>query len=359
MYFFIICFSVLIIPFIIRKIVFRFRYALEKVKTDEMLKNREINSVEFYNKCVRKGIVDSEEEILAYAKEKGMNRYLTSNEKILEHFEQGKQFVEVNRALSNQKRQDYIKEQELNRKKHLEKYSKFQGREKRIQMLMPQYQQAKIKYLNSVENLNKLLDDKSLLQKEQEWAINCAYIQGNYDETDNINSAFEKIKSHKFKNDYISPDLLPVAIMVATKMVDECRRDFESAVFALDSATIASVSRESTEQVFKQLEIYDTQLKVTDSGTVKIKTLIRLKSPASINNIDAVVDGTICAVVYANNKKMGEALMSLPIDGISTSAVELKGYCVSTINKDFNYSVEFQPHNLWIIESISPDRIFH
>ena len=95
-------------------------------------------------------------------------------------------------------------------------------------------------------------------------------------------------------------------------------------------------------------------ISVTETGAVLIDVKVERSAtnPLMIyQSVPAVVDGFLCAALWIHGERVGQAIFTLPWDGVNYSTT-LHGICRFPMKKSDRYDVTFEPYNLWAIEKI-------
>ena len=115
-------------------------------------------------------------------------------------------------------------------------------------------------------------------------------------------------------------------------------------------AELLLVQEYPAEELLKKLNPELVSAVQSDTGAVLIKAKISAVHGAIYDNVSAVADGTIKAVLWEGDTRVGEALLTLPYDGAKTGGTTLEGICRSGPVRGKEYTATFEPHKLWMIE---------
>lgn len=95
-------------------------------------------------------------------------------------------------------------------------------------------------------------------------------------------------------------------------------------------------------------------IKQVQSKTGAVEVYVKLHSTPNLcifDNVTAVVDGCIKAILWDGEKKMGEAFFALPYHG-ATKDCELSSICRSSeLKGNQKYTITFESERLWAIET--------
>lgn len=122
----------------------------------------------------------------------------------------------------------------------------------------------------------------------------------------------------------------------------------------LEKARLALVDDKLTKQeLFDQLCItYETT--VDNSGVLSITAKVKLKQKLVIfGDVTAAIDGMLSAVIFLNDKSIGNILLVAPLEGIHSESKEtlLAGKMVVPYDdRKGNFTINIFPYSLWAIE---------
>lgn len=243
------------------------------------------------------------------------------------------------------------KELEETLKKELEKYAELIGN-KRITILKEKYSVVKKKYVG-IKDFVTHPERYADIHKERDWAVQggianaiAGPVAGAMVASDTArkNAEIRERNAHAYKqmND------------LAVKNFDryfEVSRDFRTIEEALESTQTKLFDIEMNQkELFEKLEIEITNLGVTISGACKLSVCIeQTKSIRLFDEVDAVVDGTISAELFQNDKLIGKALLVLPIDGTQKLCI-VEGICTEKFDQKIPVTVKYKPYHLWAME---------
>lgn len=94
----------------------------------------------------------------------------------------------------------------------------------------------------------------------------------------------------------------------------------------------------------------------TEAGGVKLKVQLDSTPNLKILDADAVVDGSFIVLLKDGNEVVGKAICSLPYGG-ATIYRKVDCICTNILKATEEYTFEFLPHNLWLIET--NDHVFY
>ncbi len=273
----------------------------------------------------------------------------------------------VKKEKSNEKKQkelNKIKEKERKRLIWLTKFSQLEGRQKRISMA--KYQMEELKDFYDFFSSSKTLIINKLMEKESDGTIRAGAMMaiggtlGGIDSMINTQKENEELRRNK--------ERLKPKYKVCLEKEDESNILYIKYKNIYEKSKVALVSKTPTEEVFKRLYLDVVNVHISETGAFDISVYVSLNESFKIfDDVDAVVDGTIAADLYQNNKFVGRALLVLPLSGIgkdyNTGAYDphgmnLASHFIRGINIDGNaqpdypWDVKFAPLHLWEIEKI-------
>lgn len=145
-----------------------------------------------------------------------------------------------------------------------------------------------------------------------------------------------------------------------------------------DKTSTKLISDLPKEKVFQSLTFSNTQVNVSDSGTVTVTTQVVADPKLTIfENTPALVDGSVIAEIYdSKHTKIGEAVLVFPVYGsdtvywdkkvdhlpltssagrkrakdLASSQTPLEGMCLFCGQPGKKYTVKFVPGDLWAME---------
>lgn len=119
---------------------------------------------------------------------------------------------------------------------------------------------------------------------------------------------------------------------------------------AIETHNLKLMGKETTQEVFKMLNITCDNVSISKSGTFKMSATVKANGKLFIyGDTPAVADGTIVAHLHQNGVEVGHANLVLPIDGVTTTA-QTVGMGFSSAKQNVNTTITFTAKNLWLIE---------
>ena len=109
----------------------------------------------------------------------------------------------------------------------------------------------------------------------------------------------------------------------------------------------------SSEDLMKSLNIETLSVTIYETGAIRIKSKVTHIPYIKLHDtVRAVVDGTIKAELYQEGKKVGCALLVIPVDGLYRNDIYLEGIDASaSAKKKIPYEVKYSAYHLWLIET--------
>ena len=315
----------------------------------------------FYTECKKQNIVNIHDSFQAkkavlVAQNLGMKEKDYGN--IISLYENAKKHV-------LEEEQKKLREKEKAEYENLNKYSDIYGRDKRVQMLTDlqnEYnQRAKILHQGACGLVS------ASQQKEIDWALHGGIASGLAGGAAGVAVAVDKqIKNAQIREQNqanlrsITPSLLKLE--EASMGWSRKARDMQHLI---DEANLKVVSDMSHDDVMKHLSFSKITADISETGSFKISATVKVKSPVEIMGRKAVVDGTVMATMYQNEKIIGSAALVFPVFGVDSTAELLGMYRGRTFRNEYGYTeyipseaVQNVPYeivieasdNLWIME---------
>lgn len=117
------------------------------------------------------------------------------------------------------------------------------------------------------------------------------------------------------------------------------------------------LSNPTAEEIWRSIQILDTDVKRNDSGVLEVNVYLWIKHPISVNapeNVPFVVDGTLTGIVFYEDTPIGTVHFPLPCYGLPINTnrdFTLKGLCNRSVEYPGTYTVKFEDtQNLWVME---------
>lgn len=238
-------------------------------------------------------------------------------------------------------------EEEFN---ELNKYSDLVGKAKRIQMLTDEMQNMLTTATQIEKTMNTVINSSQ--QKELNWATWGGIADGIAGPGAGIATAVDvQINNAKIRqqNEAAMDKLMP-AYMHVTNNANQLRSNAKAIQEEIRDFQTKLTCDIPAEKLFEKLSFSETDISVSDCGSVKITTMVELNEKFKIfDDVPAVIDGTIIGKIYSGDTLKGTAQLVLPLYGIGKKT-QLKGICLSDCKKGTNYTVKFVPKHLWALE---------
>lgn len=114
----------------------------------------------------------------------------------------------------------------------------------------------------------------------------------------------------------------------------------------------------SSNDIWKHIQAGKNKIVKSETGVLHISLAVRIEEPFVLDvpkGVGTVLDGTLKAEVWFDNKNLGTAYFPLPVDGISvnrTTSIELDAMLAKSVEFDGAYTLKLaDSHNLWIMEA--------
>ncbi len=245
------------------------------------------------------------------------------------------------------------------------KYAEFYGREKRIAILkdLQKVCQSKIEEKKKAEKNLRDLDIalySASQRKENDWATMGGIASGIAGPAAGLAVAMEaqaenaKIREENKINGEKMIGMIAQHGSIYSALngnIQELEAQAKALSRDIDDAKYKLVSDESAEEVFNYVKIKATNVKISETGAF----IIKATASAEENKIkvfdktEGVIDGTIAADLYQENKLVGTALLVLPFEGLKSSC-KFEGMGLQGAKQNVPHKIKFRPYKLWIME---------
>jgi len=243
-----------------------------------------------------------------------------------------------------------LREKDKNMFDSLNKYSDLTGKNKRIAMLNDIAASYWQKAANQKEYANLLM--RSGQQKEKNWAVHGGIAQGLGGIGAGIATAAHVQQQNmqiREANENYRRTVLPTHDRLRGS-ADDNRNKAAEIMKKIEDFKLKLVSDESADELMKRISFSNTDVRVSETGAVTVRTTASLDSSFRIfNDVPAIIDGTILAEIYDGNQPCGTAHLVLPLYGLERN-VNLKGICLDCGKPGTTYTVKFVPKHLCAIE---------
>ena len=245
-----------------------------------------------------------------------------------------------------------LKQKERNEQAFLEKYLPYRGREKRIEMLCDKRDEL----LQKLEGRHTI-NPNALQQKEHDWSVMGGLANGIAGPAAGVATAI----NYQQKNAQIRRDNAKVGAFVADINsaieerirhlkweVEDCNKKIESS----HSKLIGEESEQETLRLMDFLEFYSERVTVSQTGSVYISVNMSSSTSPTLydGEVKARIDGFVQAELVKNGSIAGSAILTLPMLGLDESGKEIKGICTETSDAQAQYTINYKPIALWLIE---------
>lgn len=309
----------------------------------------------FYEKCCENGINDlTTEKDLQKAILIAEQLSIKNTKNIKKIYQQGKELYKADKAAEYAA----VNRQKLREKKEAEKvifdertkYAEFKGREKRAAILKDKADALFGEAYRLEKGMDLLM--RSSQQKEIDWAthggIAAGLAGGGAGAAVAIDAQIRNMEI-RAKNDEAMKSLIPASMLIKGSASD-MRKKAGDIILLKNAAEIKLIGNIPAEDLMQYFVFNNKKVTISETGAFEISVNAKLKRDVTIfDDVSAVIDGTIAADLYQDNKKVGTALMVLPTFGIG-EACTLEGICLSGASKDKPYELKLRPYHLWAME---------
>lgn len=333
------------------------------------------NKKTFYLDCIKHGITDLSRVNSPEKRERlkvivSAHHLTHSDEKELHRiFMEGKRLVEGEKQDAQQKSLAKLKSEETERARLLQVYTGLHGRDKPIAMFKDLIKDCE-RRINAANSMP--------VPKESDGAVLAGIASGIGGTVPALMSLSATAQRNAQVREY-NQALNGMAAFAATSAGDRLGR----ARASLEAVRMKLVSDMPGTKVIKHLSFTDTEVTVSESGTIRVTTWVRGEDFTIFDGLPAVADGSVIAEVYDGKKKIGDAVMVFPIygsdsrferspsvidkdhflkahdckgaywqknRGSSKDMLYLEGICLFAGEPSKEYTVKFVPGDLWAIE---------
>ncbi|MBR5792361.1 MAG: hypothetical protein IKY34_04565 [Ruminiclostridium sp.] len=325
-----------------------------------------------YLDCKEAGIASADSRAnIAKIKLIAENMGLTCEETdLLELFNQAKEDdarkakAEETRAAEQRKR-----EQESEAEKAVEeskRYVNYVGREKLVQMCFDEAAKYRTIEMKCIEDENYIRNAgdslyQSSKQKEHDWATHGGIASGIAGGAAGLATAMniqQKNADIRARNDSLGYAIAGMQVQASAKVRERKKEAIKNAEIweeRVKNAKQRLVENLPEDDLLARLSPSFVKMSPSEIGTIDIEVTIS-STPGLViyDTVPAVVDGHIKAVFWNNDTRVGEAVLSLPYQGAIRNTT-LKSVFLPKDKATTNYSVTFEPIDLWVIET--PDTV--
>ena len=342
------------------------------IKVDQKRENKKT----FYTDCKKHGITDLS-RINSPEKRERLKAIVSAHhlthadeKKLHRIFTEGKRLGEGEKQATQQKSLAKLKSEETERARLLQVYTGLHGRDKPIAMFKDLIKDCH----RSIERANSMP-----VPKESDGAVLAGIASGIGGTVPALMSLSTTAQRNAQVREY-NQSLNGMAAFVATSAGDR----LVWAGAGLETVRVKLVSDMPGTKVIKHLSFTDTEVTVSESGTIRVTTWVRGEDFTIFDGLPAVADGSVIAEVYDGKKKIGDAVMVFPIYGSdsrfdsppsvidkdhflkaydckgaywqkrrsssSKDMLYLEGICLFAGELSKEYTVKFVPGDLWAIE---------
>lgn len=334
------------------------------------------NKQTFYTDCIKYGITDLSRVNSPEKRERlkaivSVHHFTHADEKELQRiFMEGKRLEEGEKQDAQQKSLAKLKSEETERARLLQVYTGLHGQDKPIAM-----------FEDYIKDCRRRINKASSMPvpKESDGAVLAGIASGIGGTVPALMSLSATAQHNAQVREY-NQALNGMAAFVATSAGGELDR----ACASLEAVRMKLVSDMPGTKVIKHLSFTDTEVTVSESGTIRVTTWVRGEDFTIFDGLPAVADGSVIAEIYDKKKKIGDAVMVFPIygsdsrfdrwspsvtdkdhflrahdckgaywqknRGSSKDMLCLEGICLFAGEPSKEYTVKFVPGDLWAIE---------
>lgn len=305
----------------------------------------------FFVECVLAEVNDfSKEKNIQRAKLLAKNYQLSYPNGIEALYQQGYDaHIEISKSFKEERLERIRKEEQIEYE-NLIQYSDFSGRDKRIAMLSD----IANKLMEEAAKADKLSTAVMSIgqEKERDWATLGGIANGLGGVGAGVSTAIDiqnKNMQIRANNKARRQQAAPASFLFFSEACDK-KKEAQEIIKKIKDAEQKLISYESPTDLIKKLTFQETKITISETGSATIRTKVSLKEKHIIfDDVPAVIDGTIIAKIYDEDKLCGKAKLVLPIDGLSDYEF-LRGICLNCCEQGKDYKIKFAAKNLWAME---------
>ena len=325
---------------------------------------------QFYKACKKAGIKDansSEEKARIMLQAKNKSLKMTQKEAI-DFFLLGKSEVEKFAEEDRKKREvalvKSLKTKERRYESETTRYKDLSGQDKMRTMCLDNVKVYKNQLDMLKRNAEEVLDSavstyNTLKQREGDWATAGGIASGIAGGAAGVAVAMDvqmRNAEIRLQNSQLQSSINSLAGLSYQQNIQkqvEVTEELEFWQKLADQSKELLVEELPDVDLIEKIAPVVTEQKQSKTGAVKLKVQIKPAANLKIyDTVNAIVDGSIKAVLWDGETKVGHAYLVLPYNG-ATYTTTLEGICCSdTLKPNKKYKVTFEAHHLWGIEKI-------
>ena len=305
----------------------------------------------FFIECVLAGYTDFSDKVSLERAKRLIEKYsLPESKDPAELFREGQASCQKALLKLDRKRLEKQAEAEYRKLLELTKYAGLKGRDKRIKMLSDRKAEME-RAAVSLDEYNRMLYN-STQEEEISWSIVGGLASGIAGPVAGVAAAANaQIENARIRAE--NEQRLQAAMPEYMAVHQEAYRNRESAGKLQDEIERTKeklVDDEPAEELMKKLRFTNTELLVSETGAVTVRTVVSAPKPFYIyKDLPAVIDGTVAAKVYLDGEPIGAAQMVFPVFGAGQD-INLEGMCEARAEKPGIFRIEIVPVSLWAME---------
>lgn len=324
----------------------------------------------FYKECLKAGVINVEGSAnIARIKLCAKNQSLNLNEEeAIKFYLLGKSEVErIDREKREEERNNLIREEkqvEYNFDLLNQNYAKLYGQEKTIAMCTQMAHKALREFNNLEDKEDYLMNAKNNIynshkQIEGDWAIFGGMASALGGTAAGISTALEiqqrnaEARVHNTNLDTSLNAMIGPLLMDNLLKKSDAQKEAKRWETIVERAKILLVDDCANCDLLEKISPTLKEQIRSETGAVYISVNIcKAKGLKIFGTVNAVVDGSIKAILWDNGIRIGEAIIPLPYKGADRKQT-ITGICRSPSLKDKVYDVTFETNRLWAIEVLN------
>jgi len=323
---------------------------------------------EFYRACWKAGVRSANTEAgIAKINECAREQFLRmSQQEAIDFFLLGQ--AEVKRIKDEEQQAFLAKltEEEIEYEKYINRFASFAAHRKVAAMCSERAMEKRelLKYLqdhvsDGARSATKLYNMSK--RKEYDWATMGGIASGIAGFGAGVAVAVDaQIKNQEIRqqNQQLESAINSMAVVAINNNIEEqgkVKREAEYWERQAMNASNLKVKEVPAEELLAILSPSIAQKAQNKTGSMVIKVKIEpyYSRNLTIGESCAVIDGTIKAVFWKDETRVGEAVLTLPLSNYGRSEVIIDGICrSSSLKYKEHYTITFEPNALWLIEAL-------
>lgn len=332
-----------VMSFFYLKMAQKYRSSWWKHKNEYETKKAEEQKIRFYNECLKQGVRHMQSPAYRQKAKLIAKQLDLQIQDAVTYFEAASRVVEEKKCAA-------LKNSEYQTHSALIHYAEYIGHEKKVAMMRDL---ITVKNDRISELLNPAVNAEFSRKSEHDWAIHGGIVSGIAGSAAGLAAAVRVSQQNaQIRQDNARlTELQYQYLRVVAGDIQKLKEQIQELEEQISSHQTKVISDTGGGQIMSNLTITVQETSISQTGAFLVKASVKCNSPVKIyNELPGVIDGTIAADIYQEKQLVGTALMSLPIDGVSSKPVIVEGMILSGADRSKGYKIKFRHHHLWEIE---------